>query len=346
MGGVGRSLGAAAILLAGCHGQPLGSAVASDAGGPCGPTPQLLVGASSYFGVYAGSEGNNLSLALGGGDLYLAPLVQSGTQPGPLMRVPTRGGPAVELASGPGFRSPPLVTATSLLVTEWDANQLLAVPLGGGAAVPLATARGEFYAGPVTDGTSVYFVDDGGLEIIPAAPAAAPVAPTKPLGGTDPLALGVGGSRLVMFFYGGVVESLALPAADGGPATALGTWPEADGVSSTIPCGAKVCWLAGSAIEAIDPVAGDPAAMAVVPDAVFEPSALLFDGTDFFVMGSSRTADATLIVRISPESGTAVIVVNLPFASGGLAVDDACVYFGTPSGTYSLLKSAEGAGVP
>jgi hypothetical protein len=86
-------------------------------------------------------------------------------------------------------------------------------------------------------------------------------------------------------------------------------------------------------------------AVAPVPAAVTEFSYLLFDGTDFFIIGRQGATQTTSIARV-PPGGPPVIVATLPYQSSGLAVDDACVYFGTPTGIFSLHKGAQNVVVP
>ena len=119
-----------------------------------------------------------------------------------------------------------------------------------------------------------------------------------------------------------------------------------------IACGSNMCWLAAANIEQIDPVVGTVTAVVSLPAPVANPGYLLFDGTSFFVVGTSTSAPASptswTLERIPPQGGTAVTVATLPASSvaGGFAVDDACVYFTTAAGIYSLSSSAAGVVVP
>ena len=115
-----------------------------------------------------------------------------------------------------------------------------------------------------------------------------------------------------------------------------------------IACGSGACWLAGGEIEKMDPAAGSPASVGSLPGPVANPSVLLFDGTSFFALGTTgpyATANAA-IARVPQQGGGPVIVATLPPSSAGLAVDDACVYFSTSTGLFSLLKNSQGVVVP
>ena len=93
-------------------------------------------------------------------------------------------------------------------------------------------------------------------------------------------------------------------------------------------------------------MAGPVAALATLTGPVAAPSGLAFDGTNFFVSGQSGpSAGSSAIVSIPGGGGAEVVVAMLP-SSSAIAVDDACVYFSTSTGIFSLLKSATGAVIP
>jgi hypothetical protein len=79
------------------------------------------------------------------------------------------------------------------------------------------------------------------------------------------------------------------------------------------------------------------------------PASLLSDGTNFFVVVSlaSNSFTNVAIDRAPLQGGAAVTVVTLPSSTIlATAVDDTCLYFSTPTGVYSLAKSAEGVTIP
>ncbi len=344
VGGAGLLfIGAASILAAGCH-----SASLVTDNGRCGPTPKLLVAANAYPST---SDAGNATLAVGamtldGSDLYvvLIPLAP-GSSTGEVMRVSTYGGSPVSIAEGYLF-DPPAFTPTSVILGYVDSNVNAASIVefarsgnGGGTLANLTTLS----APPVTDGVSVYFVDGGGVESVPVDVAAAPPAPTL-LVTAFPTSIGVFGQRLLMLQPDGSVDSLPL-GADGGAATTIGQGSAAV-AGSLVPCGASACWLGTGVVYQIDPSSGPLATLAALTGPVADPSGLVYDGTNFFVSGQSgRTATSSSIVSVPGQGGAEVVVATLPSESS-IAVDDACVYFATSTGIFSLLKSAQGIVIP
>lgn len=358
--GWGSFVGVTAMLAAGCHGQSL-----EPQNGRCGPTPHLLASAAVFPAPDAASERAVLAgMAVDGADLFFAigatwadpgNLLGVPASPGALMQVSTFGGTPQQIATGYDFGWTPVVTPTSVIVGVTSASSnvdpsILSVPRNGDAAVPLvALTYDSLFTVPVTDGTSVYFADDAGVESVPLAPGASPAAPTQ-LSSQYPVSLGVFGQRLLLLLASGQVEGIPIGAGDAGAADAPLGAGFADPVpQSLIACGATACWMAGGAIEQMDPAGGTVTALASLAGGpVADPSILLFDGTNFFVLGSAgsyATANAA-IARVPAKGGAPVVVATLPPSSAGLAVDDACVYFGTSTGIFSLLKDAEGVVVP
>jgi hypothetical protein len=195
----------------------------------------------------------------------------------------------------------------------------------------------------VTDGVSVYFVDSAGVESVPLdSPTAAPT-PTL-LAAELPTGIGVFGQHLLLLEADGNVDSLPI-GADAGGATTIGKGSAAI-PGSLVPCGASACWLGTGVIYQIDPATGPLTTLANLTGPVAAPSGLAYDGTSSFVSGQSGpTATSSAIVSVSGASGAQVVVAMLP-SSSAIAVDDACVYFSTSTGIFSLLKSATGAVIP
>ena len=351
-------LGGVGIVAAGCH----GTDTLTPQTGRCGPTPRLLVSAASYWQGDAGAGSVDVvGMALDGSDLYFSVAMGSmlPIPPGALMHVSTNGGPVTQLADGYEFQVP-ITTPTSVIVGVLDASSylggILSVPRNGGAATPLVTFNDElFRTPPVADGTSVYFVDNAGVQSVPVTAGAAPASATQVASG-QPNGLAVFGQRLLLLTLGTITE-IPIGSSDAGAEAIPIDGSAGELVGSLIPCGANVCWLAGAGIgdevvEQIDPTSGAVSTLASVSSGTPAfAQYFAFDGTNFFVLGKSVASGSTAaaIERISPQDGTAVTVANLPASDynlGGFAVDDACVYFTTAAGIYSLSSSAVGVSVP
>ncbi len=353
----GALLGAAVILAAGC------SRSLTPENGRCGPTPHLLVGASSYpVDADVGSAQVVVTgMVLDGSDLYFvvngspAPgnLVQL-LVPGAVMRVSTYGGAPTEIAGGYAFELPTL-TPTSLLLGEIDVTpsgsevDIASVPRDGGSPTILATlTNDQLRTSPVTDGTSVYFSDIHGLESVPLSPTSPPAAPTTLLP-LDSANIGVFGQRLLLVMPDGDVESLPIAPGDAGTSTTSLGAGSAPLPQTLIPCGSNACWLAAGEIDQVDPTAGPPttiATMIALSESVAEPSGLVFDGKTFFVVGvGGSSAASAAIVSVPSQGGVQNVVAILP-SPGPIAVDDACVYFSTSTGIFSLLKNSAGVVIP
>jgi hypothetical protein len=350
--GAGVLLGAV-LLAAGCQ-----HALNPD-NGRCGPTPRLVVGNLAFAGD-AGGGGAQLvvrEMVLDGSDLYFvanvdpapsSPVQASGA--GVVMQVSTYGGTPTVIAGGAGFARPAL-TASTVILAELGVSSLTGrleidtVPRGGGTPTTVTFSTSTvLFAPPVTDGTSVYYADGNGVEAVPLAPASPPVTPTQ-LSPIYPNNLGVFGQSLLMLLPTGAIEGLPLGAGDAGTETSLGI-----GFASTpetlIPCGSDACWLAGPNIQEIAPAGGTVATTATLGGPVAAPTMLAFDGTNFFVAGTAGTSTGTAaIARVPRQGGPQVVVATLPSA-GPIAVDDACVYFASSTGIFSLQKNAEGVVLP
>ncbi len=349
-------LGGVGIGAAGCHNnEPLGS----QGGGHCGPTPQLLVGAASYWPADAGAGTPGLlGMAVDGPDLYFTVDVDTvppvSILPGALMRVSTGGGPVTVLASGYQFQTP-LVTSTSVIVGVIDASTylggVLSVPRNGAVPAALVSFDDTLIRPPVTDGNLVYLVDNGGLQSVPLSVGASPATPTT-LAREQPVGLAVVGQRL-LFQIQNEIHQIPVGAGDAGAetvlASGLGDWV----VQTLIPCGANGCYLSSDAIRQIDPSTGVVSTLAGLSSgaAAAPYLSIAFDGTDFFVLASSgpTSSDTATIERISAQGGAPVTVATLTSSSStleGFAAADGCVYFASATGIYSLSGSAQGVSVP
>jgi hypothetical protein len=350
--GVGVLVGAG-LVAAGCQ------HTLNPDNGRCGPTPRLLVGALAYAadGGVGGVQLEVTEMVLDGSDLYFVvsgdPAPSSPAQAtvaGAAMHVSTYGGTPTVIAGGAAFARPAL-TASTVILAELGVSSLTGrleidtVPRGGGPPTTLTISTSTvLFAPPVTDGTSAYYADGNGVEAVALAPAAPPVTPMQ-LSPVYPNNLGVFGPSLLVLLPVGDIERLPLAAGDAGTETSLGS-----GFASTpetlIPCGSDACWLAGPDIDEIAPVGGTLATTATLTGPIGAPTSLVFDGTNFFVSGTAGTPTGPgTIARVARQGGPQVVVATLP-SSGPIAVDDACVYFATSTGIFSLQKNVEGVVLP
>jgi hypothetical protein len=353
-GGLGLLVtGAAAIAVIGC-GRDL-----TAGNGRCGPTPQLLVAASAFpvdaaVGI---TQSSVTGMVLDGSDLYFAvnPTLTPGTPatatgPGAVMHVSTYGGSPTQLAGGYAFRVPTL-TSTSVILGEMGVYpstsevDIATVPRSGGAQTTLATFDSVLFLSPVSDGTSVFFSDGTGVESVPFAPPSPPVTPTR-LSPAYPSNIGVFGQSLLMLMPDGEVLSLPIGAADAGTISMLGVG--ATSVPQTlIPCGNDACWLGGDGeIDQMDPATGAVTLAITLTGSVAQPLGLVYDGATFFVVGQNNASATSAAIVSVPGSGGAQNVVAILPAPGPIAVDDACVYFSTSTGIFSLQKGSQSVVVP
>jgi hypothetical protein len=151
--------------------------------------------------------------------------------PGTLLRVPLAGGQPTAVAYGYLFAGP-LLNGTSVIVAArggmgmaGDSDVLFVVPIEGGTPSVLFTLPPEVSLGalPVTDGRFVYFTEDPNVCVSLACPSSVVAFPLDADAGTAPVriattpftasvsAVGAIGSRLLMLFPQGAVESVPLP---------------------------------------------------------------------------------------------------------------------------------------
>lgn len=345
--------GLTCILMAGCS----SNATPTPQNTRCGPTPNLLVSAASLPGADGGSgQGFVVGMALDGPDLYFSfstTPFSGPVLPGAVMHVSTLGGPATQLASGYQFQ-PPVVTSTSVIVGANDPSTLtgsiLSIPRSGGVATPLVDlGDDELITLPVTDGTTLYFAATAGVEAASLTPGPSPALPTK-LSADQATGLGLFGQALLVQLTGGQINEIPIGSGAGGAEVQLGSGSGPAKQQPLIACGADVCWVAQS-IEQMDPAGGPVTTPVSLSNGAFNnPPSLLSDGTNFFVvvyLGSGSSPNDVAIDRAPLQGGAAVAVATLPSSTiYGLAADDTCLYFSTPTGIYSLLKSAEGVVIP
>jgi hypothetical protein len=338
--------------------------------GRCGLTPRMLVPASSipvptdagpvtvgvgtiavspsalYYTTYVVQNfGGNLA------NLFLA---------GSLMSIPLGGGEPMEVASS-GLYGRPLMTATGAIVgvrggiaSNPGGDSIIFVPFSGGPPVVLVALANGFTLGNgiATDGTFVYYSGQdiegnaGGVEATPLDAADAgqlTVVAAGPYPYVFPDVIGAFGQRLMFIFPQGEIQSVALPPQANSPVSMLGmTTP---GPGDLVPCGTDACWL-GMGIDEIDPIDGGPIKVHSLIGPVATAWDYAFDGTSFYVMGSSGGVALPAVqslARIPFGGGGPVVVVNMPYHDdGAVTVDDECVYWSNSEGIFNLSKTAQG----
>jgi hypothetical protein len=367
--GWGAAWGAASLLATGCLGAgTLGDAPAN---GRCGATPRLLVSASSYPVTPGATDVYVSAIAVDGPDVYYVlsewganisygELIVEPQEAGAVMRVPAAGGQPVQVAGGYVFEAPTF-TPTSLILGEANlvdggtsGGAIVSLPRDGSPPTTLVGLdTNDWFApsgqSPVTDGTFVYYVDELGVEVVPASPDSAGGKPTL-IASESPFRLGIFGQRLLLF-TSGAVESLPLGSSDAATETTLATGLP-DGAVEVAACGNNACWLDEplSVLEEIDPAGGPVKTIANLSGQFQSTGNVVFDGTTFFIEGTYAEEVSTglgtmAIARVPGDGGPSVRLVTVPESHGGgaLAVDDACVYFASSAGIFSLAKTAEGA---
>jgi len=343
--------GLACILMAACSSN--GNLTSQN--GRCGPMPNLLVSSASLPGADAGSGHFIVGMALDGSDLYFSVGTDpySGSVfPGSLMHVSTLGGPATQLASGYQFQAP-VVTSTSVIVgansPSTFTGAILSIPRGGGAPTPLVDlGNDELVTRPATDGTTLYFAANAGVQSVSLTPDPSPALPTM-LSSDNASGLGLFGQTLLVLVHGRI-NGIPIGSSAGGAEVQLAVppGPPASASQPLIACGANVCWVAQT-IEQMAPAGGPVTTPVNLPNEPYlAPPSLLSDGTNFFVVVSpGNSYNNTAIERAPLQGGAAATVATLSSSTVlGLAADDACLYFSTQTGIYSLLKSAEGVVIP
>jgi hypothetical protein len=314
-------------------------------GGVCGSSPKLLLNYVPYV-PDAGREAVQVpGIFVGGANIYFVlnwntPIGSAVPPGGLLMRVPTRGGSAVKMASIPGGGSPAgqelAVTSKAVVFIETLNNKsgdgaLASIPRDGGDVTVLATTAGLANA-VVADDQNAYFVDDEGVKSVPLAGGK-----VRLLTSAKPFSFQLIGSTLYLaeLAEGSAGQVASLPAA-GGPVTVL-----ASGLLGPFfptACGADLCWMSEvSFLEARLEQLAPGQAPVVLADSgdLAEPLAMVFDGENFFVAAG---AGGQLLVRV-PSGAGAPTIVEARGGMSGLAMDPDCLYWSCADGIFSLARS-------
>jgi hypothetical protein len=299
-----------------------GSAERTDASGrsTCGSTPTRLVDFTND------AIGMAPDIAVNSTGLYY---VASGF----LTRVSLDGRTSVRLAAIPTgtIETGQAIAATkdNVVLAEpppqgETGSAVVSVPATGGDGTILSITLG--LGAVVADDEYAYFADSVGVNRVPIGGGQVTM-----LSSTKSSTLGLAGTTL----YFGAISSVSV---DGGPPTVLATVDS--GASYPVTCGREVCFASGGPdTQSLMATSPGGTARVLAPNIVTSLSDLAFDGDTFFLAGA--TADGPTITRVSRSGQRTDALPEAPSTSvGGVAYDDACFYWSTLSGIFSLARSA------
>jgi hypothetical protein len=313
----------------------------------CAATPQTIVSASQLPSHPSGAQVVIGELTATPAGLYytvsmIAPGPAGQITGGSMWRIVSGDGPPVQVADG-AFIATLVPMATSLLIVERGLNGpevIATLPLAGGPPRTIFTLSNQDYmfSAPVTDGTSVYFVDPEGIVSVPLDPDAG--VPPVTLAISDPGdGIGAFGARLLFIHPQGEVDTVPLPLRADSVPTRLGTTE--GGSVDVLPCGSKACWRAGiDRIDSVDPRGGPVTTIATLSSAVWEMWDMAFDGANFYVVGTDDGAQSTeTLVRVPANGGAPVVLSKVPSIGGGaIALDSSCIYWSNGTAIFSLAR--------
>lgn len=321
-------------------------------GGVCGDSPKLLLNYVTYVPDAGRSAIQVPGIFVAGADMYFVlnwntPITSTspGGYGGALIRVSTRGGPALEMATVPGGGSlagqelavtPSAVVFIEALNNKSGDGALASIPRDGGDVTVLATTAGLANA-VVADDQNAYFVDDEGVKSVPLAGGR-----VRLLTSAKPFSFQLIGSTLYLaeLAEGSAGQVASLPAA-GGPVTVLASG--LPGPFFPTACGADLCWMSEvSFLEARLEQLAPGQAPVVLADSgdLAEPLAMVFDGENFFVAAG---AGGAFLVRV-PSGGGSPTVVEASGGIGGVAIDENCIYWTQANAIFGMARSvADGA---
>ena len=164
--------------------------------GACGARPKKLVDPRSYPAPTDAGPINvgAADIVVSGGKVYYTTYAVQDRGPledafvsGEIFQVPVVGGTPASVASGSLFTGL-AVTPSSLLVSaasigsSGGVDRVLSLPLAGGPAETLVTLGNNVASGYglVTDGTSVYFGDSDGVQVVTIPPSGAAASAPDP----------------------------------------------------------------------------------------------------------------------------------------------------------------------
>jgi hypothetical protein len=207
----------------------------------------------------------------------------------------------------------------------------MGVPVDGGMATVLATTEGLARA-LVSDGDSVYFVDNVGTKSVPVGGGA-----VRTIANVVPDSLAVIGGVLYLAQLGGTDAGISTVDTDGGATRVLVREP--DGALYPTGCGSDVCWASGPASSASLKKLTSGGSSVVLAEGLTQPHNLVFGGASIFV---ATGAGGALLYRVPASGGTPGLIQSQAGLSS-LALDGTCLYWSSFSGIYSWSRSAADA---
>jgi hypothetical protein len=264
--------------------------------------------------------------------------------PSSLWRVPIRGGQPTALMAIPGGEDQMLTTSTSIVLAESHqgmSGQMVRWPIAGGPAATLAATSG-WVTSLATDGADIYFADSEGVKVVPLDGGSVRTLVSQ----TGTITL-VGSNVILADRSGGNVFSV--PKVGGRVTTLAANQP---GATLPVACGTAICWMAvfpcagvpdGSACI-IDDGEGalvymEPAATPVMlarDQLLYSPTALAFDGSNFFVLRTYDFSPSHRLSRVPRDGGSPVAIGS----ANSIAVTNGCLYATNfESGVYGEASS-------
>jgi hypothetical protein len=263
--------------------------------------------------------------------------------PSSLWRVPIGGGQPTMLTSITGEEDAMIATPTTLVIAESGQGmnaEIVALSIADGVLSTIAPSNGTV-SSLVSDGVDVYFSDNDGTKGVPLTGGSARTLTSQK--GT----LGLAGSNVVLADgVGGNIFSI--PKTGGGLATLSTNQP---GARAPIACGADLCWTnayscAGPRGVGCGPdngegaivrmsVGGAPVMLA--QDALlYLPTALVFDGSDFFVLAAEDVSFDEGLSRVSASGGAPVSIGT----ANSIVITEGCLFaIDYMKGVYSVASS-------
>jgi hypothetical protein len=251
---------------------------------------------------------------------------------GAIVRVPIHGGTAVTLATPANPYG--LAIGGSVVVFGDQGGGIFTVPLGGGSTMKIADTNGP-PSRPVTDGKLVYFADTDGVKFGPiGGGTVVTLVPSSTAPDVGAVAL-VGPDLLLT----GDTTVWTVPRKGGSP-TSIATGQ----MFPLLPlaAGSNPAWLnSGDALvlgAIMEEEKGVPTTIASSPGLTF-PTAAAYDGTNFYVVTGAGSFGP--VKKVSASKGMLSTVKDTS-GSGGVAVDETCLYYGgvftSEPGLYSVTK--------
>jgi hypothetical protein len=264
--------------------------------------------------------------------------------PSSLWRVPIGGGQPTMLTSITGEEDAMIATTTTLVIAESThgmSAEIVGLSIADGTLSTIAPSNGTV-SSLVSDGVNVYFSDNDGTKGVPLNGGSARTLTSQK--GT----LGLEGSNVLLADgVGGNIFSI--PKTGGGLATLSMNQP---GARAPITCGADLCWMnaypcaglpagfacvAGNGEGAIVRMSVGRAPVMLAQDPLlYLPTALVFDGSDFFVLAAGDASPDEGLSRVS-ASGGAPVSVGM---ANSIVVTEGCLFaIDFVNGVYSVAPS-------